>query len=85
MKKLNITMVVMSVCFFSSCSCSTSKGSQEPSIPAHTHYWNDPVWSWNEDNTEAKEQLEKNFKTFQDININIIMSKPLKRVMTKLK
>ena len=58
MKKLNITMVVMSVCFFSSCSCSTSKGSQEPSIPAHTHYWNDPVWSWNEDNTEARATFE---------------------------
>lgn len=34
---------------------------------------NKPSTIGNEDNTEAKEQLEKNFKTFQDINIMIIL------------
>ena len=55
MKKLKVATILLSVCLLSSCGCSTNENG---GIPEHAHYWNDPVWSWNEDNTEAKATFE---------------------------
>ncbi len=73
MKKSNIAFVLASVCMLASCgsapkecpqstsSVTPTSGSVDPvdpSIPTHTHYWKDPVWSWSEDNSEAVATFE---------------------------
>ena len=72
MKKLITMTLLMSITLLASCGgssneckqpttpcdCSSCKDEEESDIPEHVHYWGDPTWSWNEDNTEAKATFE---------------------------